>query len=155
MSSRKTLLSERMRIDISLKECRQLYVKIGHVPFHQWIRDLRKRLHMSQKQLAKRAKITQSQLSLIESGKSKASVLMLEKIFEALFCEIMILPLSNQDLDSILQKQSKLAAKKQLSSLMGTMALENQLPSKEYLEKKIEEVSHDLLRSGSTEIWDL
>lgn len=154
MPSRKTLLSERIRLDTSLKDCRLLGGKIGNIPLHRWIRDLRKRLHMSQKQLAKRAKITQSHLSLIESGKSKISVWLLEKIFEALFCDVMIIPLS-QDLDAIMKKQAKLAAKKHLSSLMGSMALENQLPTKEYLDKKIEEVAYDLLRSGSTEIWDI
>lgn len=37
---------------------------------------------------------------------------------------------------------------------MGSMALEEQLPSKEYLNKKIEEVAGDLIRSGSSEIWE-
>jgi predicted DNA-binding mobile mystery protein A len=155
MAPRKSLLSERIRIDASLREIQIMKGKLGDIPIHYWIRDLRKRLHMSQKHLAKRAKVTQSQLSLIESGKAKIKVATLEKIFGALFCEILIVPLPQADLESILKKQAQLAAKKQLSSLMGSMDLENQLPSNEYLTKKIKEVSDDLIRSGTTEIWDL
>jgi transcriptional regulator with XRE-family HTH domain len=155
MTSRKPFLSERIRIDASLREIQLMKEKLGDIPIHHWIRDLRKRLHMSQTQLAKRAKVSQSQLSLIESGNAKIKVATLEKIFGALFCEILIIPLLQKDLDSILGKQAQLAAKKQLSPLMGSMDLEDQLPSKEYLTKKIEEVSNDLLRSGTTEIWDL
>ena len=154
MDSRKTTLSERLRIDESLREVQRMRGKIGEISFHRWIRDMRKRLHMSQKQLAKRAKMTQPQLSQIESGKTKITMESLEKIFAALFCEVMILPLAHHDFESVVKKQAKLAAKKKLDSLMGSMALEKQLPPSEYLEKKIEEVADDLIHSGTTEIWD-
>lgn len=154
MKKKQTLLAERLRIDSSLEEIQKLSQKIGNISFHRWIRDLRKRLHMSQKQLAKRAKITQPQLSQIESGKAKVTVETLQKVFEALFCDTLILPLPYESVDEVVKKQAKLTAKKKLESLMGSMALEEQLPSREYLEKKIEEVTKDLIRSGSTEIWD-
>ncbi len=155
MALRKTLLSERLRIDESLREIQLLRSKIREIPFYRWIRDMRKRLRMSQKQLAKRAKMTQPQLSQIESGKAKITMESLEKIFAALFCEVMILPLTHHDLESVVKKQAKLAAKKKLGSLMGSMALEEQLPLSKYLEKKIEEVADDLIHSGTTEIWDV
>lgn len=155
MVKRRTLLAERLRLDASLKEMQALVRKIGNFPYHRWVRDLRKSLHMSQKQLAKRAKITQPQLSKIESGRAKITLETLEKVFEALFCAVWILPLPNEDLNVMMKERAKLAAKKKLESLMGSMALEEQLPSKEHLEKKIEEVADDLVRSGSTEIWDL
>jgi len=155
MSSRKTLLAERLRIDESLREIHALRGNLGVISFYRWIRDMRKRLHMSQKQLAKRAKMTQPQLSQIESGKAKITMESLEKIFAALFCEVMILPLALDDLESVVKKQAKLAAEKKLGSLMGSMALEEQLPASKYLEKKIEEVADDLIHSGTTKIWDV
>ena len=155
MASRKTLLSERLRIDESLREIHVLRGNLGKISFYRWIRDMRKKLHMSQKQLAKRAKMTQPQLSQIESGKAKITMVSLEKIFAALFCEVMILPLAFDDLESVVKKQAKLAAEKKLGSLMGSMVLEEQLPASKYLEKKIEEVADDLIHSGTTKIWDV
>ncbi len=155
MAKRRTLLAERLRLDTSLKETQALVRKIGNFPYYRWVRDLRKSLHMSQKQLAKRAKITQPQLSKIESGQAKITLETLERVFNALFCTAWILPLPNEDLGDVMKQRAKLTAKKKLESLVGSMALEEQLPSKEHLEKKIEEVADDLMRSGSTEIWDL
>jgi len=155
MRKKRTFLSERIRIDASLEEIQSIGRKFGHVMPHQWIRDLRKRLHMSQKQLAQRAKMTQPKLSEIESGKAKVTVETLRRVFQALFCEALILPLAFENIDLIVRKQAILAAKKKLRSLMGSMALEDQLPSGHYLEKKIEEVADELVRSGSIEIWDI
>lgn len=150
---RSSPLSERMRIDKALKDI-QAFGRFKSIGLHHWIRDLRKRLHMSQKQLAARAKITQPQLSQIESGKAKFTLETLEKVLAALFCDILVLPFPQDDLEVVLKRQAHTAAKKKLASLSGSMALEEQTPSKEYLERKINEVADDLIRSGSTEIWD-
>lgn len=155
MKRKTSPLSTRMRIDQSLEETRALGNKFKSIGLHQWVRDLRKRLHMSQKQLAARAKITQSQLSLIESGKTRITMGTLERVLAALFCDALILPFPHGDMGTILKEQAYQAARKKLSSLSGSMALEEQLPSKAYLERKIAEVADDLIRSGSTEIWDL
>ncbi len=110
---------------------------------------------MSQKQLARKAKITQPQLSQIESGKAKVTIQTLQRVFEALFCETLILPLPIHNIDEVMKEQARLAAEKMLKSLTGSMALEEQAPSKEYLKMKTKEIAEELLRSGSTEIWDL
>jgi len=149
------ILSERMRIDTALKDIQRFGVKFKSIGLDRWTRDLRKRLHMTQKQLAKRAKITQSQLSKIEAGKTKITLETLEKILGALFCDLLILPLPQHEIEVVLKKQAYLAAKKKLTSLYGSMALEEQIPSKEYLEKKVAEVADDLIRSGSQMIWNI
>lgn len=155
MSPKKTLLSEKLRIDAALKESRALRAKTGIVPIYRWIGDLRKRLHMSQKQLAKRAKISQPKLSKIEAGKANIKLETLERIFEALFCDTMLFPVPHENLDGLLKRQAIIAAKNELLPLMGSMALEEQLPQEEFLEKKIEDLADDLIRSGSTKIWDV
>jgi predicted DNA-binding mobile mystery protein A len=155
MKRRQTLLAERLRVDAMLVNIQELGKKVSGISLQRWIRDLRKKLCMSQKQLAKRAKITQPQLSQIESGKAKVTVETLRRVFNALFCEILILPLPYENIETIVNKQARLAAQKKLESLMGSMALEGQLPTKDYLDKKIDEVAQDLIRSESTEIWDL
>lgn len=154
MKKRPPFLSERMRIDKGLTEIQEFGRKFKDIPLHRWVRDLRKRMHMSQKLLAARAKITQPQLSQIESEKAKVTLETLQRVFTALFCDALILPYPHDDLDLILKNQARLAAKKKLSSLSGSMALEEQTPTKEYLERKIAEVADEQIRSGSTEIWD-
>lgn len=155
MKMKRPLLAERLRMDASLKEILDLNKKIGNIPIHQWIRDLRKKLHMSQRQLAKRAALTQAQLSQIESGKAKITLGTLTKVMNALYCNPIILPVPREDLEDLIKRQTKLAAQKKLKSLIGSMALEKQLPNDQHIQKKIEEVADDLFRSGSTEIWDL
>jgi predicted DNA-binding mobile mystery protein A len=155
MKKRKTPLSERMRIDKALKDIRKCGYRFKTIDVHRWIRDLRKRMNMSQKQLAKRSQITQPQLSQIESGRAKVTMETLGKVFEGLFCDLLICPFPRIEIEEVLRKQAYFAAKKKLASLHGSMALEDQVPPKEFLEKKIQEVADDLIRSGSTEIWDL
>jgi transcriptional regulator with XRE-family HTH domain len=152
---KKSLLSEQMRIEKLLEDVRQFVGTLQSIGLHRWIRDLRKQLHMSQKQLAHRARMTQPRLSNIESGKAKITLETIEKIFSALFCDVLILPLLRVDLKKMLHEQAHRAAQKKLASISGSMALEEQLPSSAYMQRKIAEVAEDLLRSGSTEIWEI
>lgn len=152
---RRPFLSEKLRIEAYLNEIRVLREKIGSISTHRWISDLRKMLHMSQKQLAKRAKITQPTLSQIESGKTNVKIETLERIFNALFCEIIMLPLPFVNFEECIKSQAKAAAKQQLKRWAGTMAMEDQLPSEDFLDKKVEEVADELIRSGTTKIWDV
>jgi transcriptional regulator with XRE-family HTH domain len=114
---------------------------------------LRRRLRMSQRTLAKRAKIPQATVSRIESGKTTPSLGTLEKIFNALFCEIVIIPLPIHDLDQLVLKQVHHIAKKRVQYLKGTMALELQQPKDEVIQELIAEEEKDLLANQRFDIW--
>ncbi|MBI5243162.1 MAG: helix-turn-helix transcriptional regulator [Elusimicrobia bacterium] len=58
----------------------------------QWVRTVRAALHMSQAQLAKRAEISQAHVALIERGRVDPRVGTLRRIFAALFCDFIVLP---------------------------------------------------------------
>ena len=114
---------------------------------------LRKRLRMSQRTLAKRAKIPQATVSRIESGRTTPTLATLEKIFRALFCEIVIIPLPIHDLDQLVLKQVHHIAKKRVQYLKGTMALELQQPKEEALQELISQEEQDLLANHRFDIW--
>lgn len=118
------------------------------------IRSLRKRLRMTQKQLAKRVGLPQSYIAKVESGNTNPSSETLEKIFRALNCHLALLPIPEIDPDTALEEQALVTAEKRVAYIAGTMALEEQLPSKTALREMIEEEKKRLLDSETTKIWD-
>lgn len=56
------------------------------------VRALRSRLKMSQADLARRARMTQAQVARVESGKVDVQVSTLKRLFDAMFCDLLILP---------------------------------------------------------------
>src|SRR5690606_3530290 len=101
------------------------------------IRLLRKRLRMTQKQLAKRAGIPQSYIAKIESGRTKPSLETWGKIFRSLHCSITVLLIPEKMPDDLLEEQAYATALKRVNYVAGTMALEDQLPSKRDLKEMI------------------
>ncbi|MFI5347441.1 MAG: helix-turn-helix domain-containing protein [Elusimicrobiota bacterium] len=61
-------------------------------PPADYLRALRGSLRMSQVQLARRAGVAKSHLVAIEKGRVSPSVETLRKIFDALFCDLLIVP---------------------------------------------------------------
>ncbi len=118
------------------------------------LRLLRKRLRMTQKQLAKRAGFPQSYIASIESGRKKPPTETLEKIFRALYCSFTFLLIPEAQANHIVEHQASEAATKRVKYVAGTMALEKQLPRKSILQEMIAEEKQKLLNSKSTKIWD-
>lgn len=57
-----------------------------------YVRALRCALQMSQAQLAERAGLPQSHVAAVESGKTAPRIDTLQKLFEAMFCNMLIVP---------------------------------------------------------------
>ncbi len=119
-----------------------------------FIRALRRRLRMTQGQLAKRVKMSQSYIAKVESGSKKPTLETLERIFRELHCSLTFLLISDMSPDKILEQQAYAAAQKRVKYVAGTMALEEQLPSKESLQEMLDEEKQRLLDSRTTKIWD-
>lgn len=126
---------------------------LGHHP-RILIRMLRKRLRMTQKQLAKRVGLPQSYIAKIESGSKYPTVPMMEKILRGFHCSLVFLIVPEMDPDEVLERQALEVARKKIKYVAGTMALEEQLPNKEIIEEMIEEEKKRLLDSETTKIWD-
>ncbi len=118
------------------------------------IKFIRKQLKMSQIVLAKRAGMPQSTISRVEQGKTDVNVSTLEKILQALSCELVLTPMLERSIDEIRKDQAKKVAEKQIRYVQGTMNLENQEPDSEYLEEVLKQETEKLLRGSSKRLWE-
>ncbi|HSX38456.1 MAG TPA: helix-turn-helix domain-containing protein [Chlamydiales bacterium] len=148
------LRSEKKFIDQALEAGSKLPEALTNHPPAVFVRSLRKRLRMTQKQLAKRVGIPQSYIAKIESGHKKPTIETLEKIFRGLYCSLTILPIPEKNADQLLEEQALVTAEKNVKYVSGTMALEAQRPSKPGIREMIEEEKNRLLKSETTKIWD-
>ena len=125
----------------------------AHLPPHAVIRALRSALHMTQTQLAKRAGLPQSHLARIESGKVDLQISTLRKVLAALFCEMLVVPQMKRRLEDVLEDRIKEKARKNVSRVSGTMALEKQLPDDETIQALSRSEESRLRTHPSSEIW--
>jgi transcriptional regulator with XRE-family HTH domain len=61
-------------------------------PPHVYLRAIRATLQMTQEQLARRAGTTKSLVAQVESGKTNVGVDTLRKLFDAMFCDLLVVP---------------------------------------------------------------
>ncbi|MBI2385790.1 MAG: helix-turn-helix transcriptional regulator [Elusimicrobia bacterium] len=67
-----------------------------------YLRALRGKMRMSQAQLARRSGVDQGQIARIELGKVEAELKTLRKLFDALFCDLLVIPKPRQHLGDAL-----------------------------------------------------
>jgi transcriptional regulator with XRE-family HTH domain len=72
----------------------------------QWVRTLRVALHMTQRQLAGRAGVSQGNLALIEKGRFEPQIATLRRLFDALYCDLIVLPVPRQRVAAILAEKT-------------------------------------------------
>ena len=115
---------------------------------------IRRQLKISQRILAKRAKVPQSTISRIESGHLWTNIITLRKIFDALSCDLFVIARPRENLDSIRRKQARIKAEKKVRYLQGTMALEKQELDPKMFSELIEKEEKKLLNSPGFELWE-
>lgn len=125
----------------------------GPVSISEWLQVLRSFLRMTQRELAKRAKITQPHLAEIESGKRDPRWSTLKRIFAALSCELYIDPRPKKSMKEILRGRARKLALKRLKQSMGSMALEGQAPDREIFLKLLEKRTDEILADRSQRLW--
>ncbi|MFH2201898.1 MAG: helix-turn-helix domain-containing protein [Elusimicrobiota bacterium] len=114
----------------------------------------RKRLGMTQAQLAKRCGLPQSHIANIETGKVDIQLETLRRIFKALRCRLVVAPQPIEDLKRVMWEQAGKLARKRVARVAGTMAMEKQRPDDDMLEDLVRAETEKLLQERSSEIWD-
>ena len=84
MKSKRLPVSSQFLVDQIVSYGQNVPQAVESLPAHALIRMLRKALRMTQAQLAARAKLTQSYLAVIESGRTDLKLSTLRKIISAL-----------------------------------------------------------------------
>ena len=118
------------------------------------IKILRQKLDMTQDQLAKRSGIAQSHIAQIEKGKVDPQWGTLKRIFDALLCNLMVVPKPRYDLDQYKVELAQKAAEKKMRKLQGTMSLEKQDMDDETKSALLQRTAEDMLRNHPKKIWD-
>ncbi len=145
--------SEKLVLNEIIESGHKLKVAARGLSIGQLIKMIRNQLGMSQKILAKFAKVPQATISRLESSKTTPNLSTLKKVLNAISCEIVIVPLPTVSIDSIRRKQARRVAEKQIRYLHGTMSLEKQEPDPKLIEELIKDKEEELLRSPGNKLW--
>lgn len=155
MSGKKLSLTQKKLLDAITKQSLMMSQEIKKVSIATLIRLLRKRLHMTQRHLAARTGVPQSTIARLESGREKPKLQTVERVFAALFCDILLIPIPMIPFDEIIKKQARKVAEARLEYVKGTMSLEKQLPNSEMLDELISAEQLRLIQTASSEIWEV
>ena len=122
-------------------------------PPGELIRLLRERFHMTQRQLARRCRLPQPHLALIEQGKKDFQYSTLTKILQAFSCQPVLNLRPAQDFGAMILERVHHVAQRRVRRTLGTMALESQEPDDSTTQEMIRREEQRLMNNLS-EIWD-
>jgi len=146
--------SEKILIEEITEATKALRKTIRNVPIGSLIKTIRKQVGMSQNALAQRAGVPQSTVSRIEKGTRDVSVSTLQKVLEALSCDLLLVPVLKEPIASIRKKQAHKVARKQISYLKGTMNLEQQQPDTLFMHELLNQEEERLLHGSNIHLWN-
>ncbi|VHO02140.1 helix-turn-helix domain-containing protein [Candidatus Rhabdochlamydia sp. T3358] len=145
--------SEKLLIEEIMHTLQKVKIAVRNLSVGALISSIRIQLGMSQKALAKRAGVPQSTVSRVEQGQS-GSLSTLNKILEAISCDLVIAPLLHDSIDAIRRKQARNVAEKQVRYLKGTMNLEDQQPDSRFIDELIKQEEERLLQGPNAKLWE-
>ena len=146
--------SEKLLIEEIMQAAQKTRVTVRGLTIGALIKSIRVQLGMSQKALAKRAGVPQSTISRIEQEERDANLSTLNKILGAISCDLVIVPLLQDSIDTIRRKQARKMAEKQVGYLKGTMNLEGQQPDPRFITELIKQEEERLLQGPNSKLWD-
>lgn len=114
---------------------------------------MRKRLRMSQKQLAKRASVSVTTINRLEKGEMEPTLGLLRKLFDAMACDFLLLPVPRKEPDVLLRERAEGKARGCMDYLEGTMVLEEQGPDQSWMDVLREQEIDEILEKGIG-LWD-
>lgn len=154
MSKERLPISGRRTLDRLVSYGMKAPAGIESMPIHFVIKILRQGLGMTQAQLARRAKLAQSHVARIELGRFDFQLSTLQKIFQALGCNVLVFPRFKKKIAEIIAERARETAIKKIARVSGTMALEKQLPDQKMTRELIRGEAERLENSRSSEIWE-
>lgn len=146
--------SEKLLIEEIMQAALKARVATRGLTIGTLIKSIRTQLGMSQKALAVRARVPQSTISRIEQEERDANLATLNKILSAISCDLVIVPLLQDSIETIRRKQARKMAEKQVHYLKGTMNLEDQQPDARFIEELIKQEEERLLQGPNAKLWD-
>lgn len=148
MSKLKGLKSK--QLSVAVKEGRPVPVeKIG-----RRLRDIRETLGMTQKQLAKKLRISQPLLSRIEDNAGSCTLKTVVRLARALECDFLGVLISKETLEAKIRKQAEMKARSIIKRTFASMAMEKQAPENKAYEYQLKKLTEELAASPGPELWE-
>lgn len=124
-------------------------------PNEGWLRTVRKALHMTGAQLARRCGVSRALISKTELAELEGTVTLrnLSKLAESIDCKLVYAIVPNTSIDEIISAQSKRKAAELVGEASIHMSLESQTLGKSQLEDEIERVARQLVTTKSRQLW--
>lgn len=154
MKTKRLPVSSKFLVDQLVSYGQSAPEAVGSLPAHAVIRMLRQSLRMTQAQLAARARLPQSHLAVIESGKIDLKLSTLRRLIAALQGELVVAARFRKAPESIVADRIREIARRKVARVTGTMALEKQEPSTEMTERLIQAEVDRMMNEASSEIWE-
>jgi predicted DNA-binding mobile mystery protein A len=150
----KFLTTEKLLIQEISEATKNLLRYTRGLSIGELIKIVRTQLGMSQSALASRAGVPQATISRVEKGQRNVGLSTLQKILSAMSCDLVIVPMLHDTIESIQQKQARMIAKKRVHYLKGTMNLEKQQPDKRFTDELINQEEKRLLQESKSKLWE-
>jgi len=147
-------LSEKILLEEVTQCSKKMQTLLRGLSIGALIKTIRKQLGMSQKALAKRAGVPQSTVSHVEQGKRDVNLSTLQKILDALSCDLILAPVLEDSIDTLRHKQARKMAEKQIRYMEGTMCLEEQAPDTRFTEGLLLQEEERFLNGPNTKLWE-
>ena len=140
------------QLDETLKRWRELP---RSRPRSGWLRAIRQALGMTTRQMAKAVGVTQAAVMDAERTEAKGDITLstLQRYATALGCELSYVLIPKRSLQETVEEQADRIARDQVSRVRHSMALEDQLTSKSYLEREVAELRRKLLEGKRSRLW--
>lgn len=124
-------------------------------PTGGWLRAVRQALGMTTRQLAKLVGVTQAAVVDVERTEAKGDVTLatLQRYAAALDCELSYVLIPRRPLQETIEERADRIARDEVSRVRHSMALEDQLTSKNHLEREVAELRNKLLGGKRSRLW--
>ena len=121
-----------------------------------WLRAIRDALGMTTRQLAKRANMSQTAVSLWERSEAQDTISIgkLREAAEALDCELVYALVPKRSLEETVRKRAAQIADAKLARMHHTMRLEAQALGKNDLDLERVRLIDELMRSKASRLWE-
>lgn len=126
------------------------------LPPNGWIAETRSALGMSTRQLGRRMGITQASANQLEHSEREGTITLnsLGKAAKALGCEVAYVFVPRESLERIVRDQAHAVASRIVGRVAHSMTLEGQGTGAVEREEAIAEMTDELVRTLSRELWD-
>jgi predicted DNA-binding mobile mystery protein A len=122
-----------------------------------WLRSIREALGMSLRQVAERAGVSKTSVQSAELNEAKGTIQLdsLQKLADALDCDLVYALVPRSSLAGILEGQARANAERIVGRVSDSMDLEAQGVAESERQRQIHELAATIIRERGRDFWDV